>query len=223
MNDERKQLELALDMALEDPAEADLRALWQHFEQASATLSTQERLQLGSQAIRCLADIYQTKANELLDDWEYAYDPQDPNLPDDWLQGLVRKTQQVDLSELTAPVQRRPRRASGKMPPRAGSVVGEVPKANVLEMLDQVELETQKAEALAVAHEEKIEHWLDEIKGWFEQHPQPIPLRELQQTLGWPLVQLWLSLLLGGFRLEATGSSFYSSKILVSLVSDRSK
>lgn len=221
MNDESKQLELALDFALEDPAEADLRELWQQFEAASAQLSPQEQLRLGSQAVECLASIYQAKANWLLDDWEYAYNPQDPNLPGDWLQGLVRQTQQVDLSDLTAPVQRRPRgRTSKKQDQGHDTVVGEVPKANLLEMLDQVELETQKAAALSVAHEERIQDWVSEIQAWFEQHPQPIPLLELQRNLGWPLIQLWLSLLLGGFQLETTEPSFYSSQILVSSLAE---
>ncbi|MDB9526481.1 hypothetical protein PN498_10815 [Oscillatoria sp. CS-180] len=217
MNDESKQLELALDLALDDPAEADLSELWQQFEVASAQLSTQERLRLGSQAIECLARIYRAKANWLLDDWEYAYDPQDPNLPGDWLQGLVRQTQQVDLSDLTAPAQRRSRtNTSKKHRPGQDTVVGEVSKANLLEMLDQVELETRKTAALAVAHEERVQEWVSEIQAWFEQYPQPIPLLDLQQNLGWPLIQLWLSLLLGGFQLETTEPSFYSSRILVS-------
>ena len=83
-------------------------------------------------------------------------------------------------------------------------------------MLEQVDRETQKATALSVAHEESIEDWVGAIAVWFEEHPQPIPLAQLRKQMGWPLVQLWLSLLLGGFRLEAIGENFYSAQILVS-------
>jgi len=216
MNHQPEQLELALEDAAETPAIADLKALCQQFEAASSQLSIQEQLALGSQVFERLAAIYQAKAEWLLEDWENAHNPQDPNVPEGWLQGFVRQSQHVYLSDLTAPVQRRPRTASGKTKKASGTVVGEVPKGNVLKMLDEVELAEQKAAAIAVAHEERIEDWVAEIHAWFNQRPQPIPLLDLQQALDWPLIQLWLSLLLGGFKLEAIDSSFYSLQILVS-------
>ncbi|NEQ48263.1 MAG: hypothetical protein F6K00_33900 [Leptolyngbya sp. SIOISBB] len=216
MNQPPKQLELALEDAAETPAIADLKALCQQFEVASSQLSVQEQLTLGSQVFERLAEIYQAKAEWLLEDWENTHDPQDPNVPGDWLQGFVRQSQHVDLSDLIAPVQRRPRTASGKPKQPQGTVVGEVPKENVLKMLDEVELAEQKAVAIAVAHEERIETWVADIHAWFEVHPHPIPLLDLRQALDWPLVQLWLSLLLGGFELEAIEPSFYSLQILVS-------
>ncbi|MEM6426845.1 MAG: hypothetical protein AAF728_17060 [Cyanobacteria bacterium P01_D01_bin.128] len=216
MNHQPEQLELALDDAVETPAIADLKALCQQFEAASAQLSVQEQLTLGSQVFECLAEIYQAKAEWLLEDWENAHNPQDPNVPGDWLQGFVRQSQHVDLSDLTAPVQRRPRTASGKTKKPSGTVVSEVPKENVLKMLDEVELAEQKAAAIAVAHEERIEDWVADIHAWFQVHPHPIPLLDLRQALDWPLVQLWLSLLLGGFELKAIEPSFYSLQILVS-------
>ncbi|WP_204138946.1 hypothetical protein [Halomicronema sp. CCY15110] len=216
MNHQPEQLELALEDAAETPAIADLKVLCQQFEAASAQLSVQEQLTLGSRVFERLAEIYQAKADWLLEDWENAHNPQDPNVPGGWLQGFVRQSQHVDLSDLTAPVQRRPRTASGKTKKPSGTVVGEVPKENVLKMLDEVELAEQKIAAIAVAHEERIEDWVAEIHAWFNQHPQPISLLDLQQALNWPLIQLWLSLLLGGFKLEAIDSSFYSLQILVS-------
>ena len=216
MNNEPEQLELALEDAAETPAIADLKALCQQFEAASSQLSVQEQLAMGSRVFECLAEIYQAKAEWLLEDWENAHDPHDPNVPGDWLQGFVRQSQHIDLSELTAPVQRRPRTASGKQKKQQGTVVVEVPKENLLKMLDEVALEEQKAAAIAVAHEERVADWVAEIHGWFALHPAPIELLELRQALHWPLVQLWLSLLLGGFQLEATEPSFYSAQILVS-------
>lgn len=214
-----RQLELDLDLALESAAEspvlANLRDLWQQFEPVLAQLSVQEQLRLGSQVIERLAGIHQAKANFLFENWENTYDPQDPNLPGDWLQGLVRHTQHVDFSELTAPAQRRPRSKDSKPELSQDLVVGEVPKADLLQLLDTVEAESQKAAALAVAHEERIQDWVAEIHQWFELSPQPILLLELQQQLSWPLVQLWLSLLLGGFQLEATDPQFYSACIVV--------
>ncbi len=215
-----KQLELELELALEDAAEmpvfADLHALWQQVEPVMRQLSLREQLRLGGAVIDQLAELHRAKAECLLEEWENTFNPKDPLLPADWLQGLVRQTQHVDVSDLTAPVQRRPRGASKKGLSDKDTVVREVPKASVLQMLEQVELETQKAAALSVAHEESIEAWVGAIAAWFEQHPQPISLVQLRQQMGWPLVQLWLSLLLGGFRLEANDDQFYSVHILVS-------
>lgn len=214
-----KQLELELELVLEDaaamPALANLHDLWQQVEPVIAELSVQDQLRLGGLVLDQLAELHRAKAEFLLEDWENTYNPQDPALPSDWLQGLVRQTQHVDVSELTAPVRRRPRGKSPKVSSENNTIVGEVSKANLLSMLDQVDQETQKAAVLSVAHEESVQAWVATIAQWFEDHPQPIPLLQLQKILKWSLVQLWLSLLLGGFRLEAADDNFYSSLIVV--------
>lgn len=215
-----EQLELELNLVLQDAAEtpaiANLNVLWQQLEPVLVQLPLQERLRLGSQVIEQLAAIHQAKADVLFNDWENTYDPQDPLVSGDWLQGLVRQTQHLDLSELTAPLQRRPRSKTDKSESALETVVSEVPKANLLQMLDQVEADDQKAAALAIAHEERVQEWVGEIHQWFEQHPEPIELLQFQRQLQWPLVQLWMSLLLGEFRLESIEPDFYSSRIQVS-------
>lgn len=215
-----EQLELELNLALQDAAETpaivNLDVLWQQLEPVLLQLPLQEQLRLGSQVIEQLAGIHQAKADALFDDWENAYDPQDPLVSGDWLQGLVRQSQHLDLSELTAPRRGRPRAKTTKPESVPETIVGEVPKANVLQMLDQVEAEDQKVAILAIAHEERVQEWVSEINQWFEQHPEPIELMQFQRQLQWPLVQLWLSLLLGGFRLEPIDSDFYSARIQVS-------
>jgi len=214
-----KQLELDLELVLEDAAEspaiADLADLWQQIEPLLAQLSVQEQLRCGGSVIDQLAALHQTRANLLLDDWENTYDPQDPTLPGDWLQGFVRQSQHVDLSTLTAPAKRRPKGVSSSPKSTAETVVSEVSKADLLRMLDQVEEAAQKAAVLSVAHEENIQEWVAILSQWFADHPYPIRLCHLQHQLRWPLVQLWLSLLLGGFGLTTEDSAFYSSAILV--------
>jgi hypothetical protein len=220
-----KQLELELELVLEDAAEnpllADVHSLWQQIEPFWAQLAIQEQLQLGGRAIEQLAELHWSKAQSLLDDWESTHDPQDPALPSDWLQGLVRQTQHVDLSELTAPVKRKHKAKPTDPKSDEETVVGTVPKENILKMLDQVELAEQKAASLAVAHEERVQDWVAEITVWFQTNPQPIYLLQLREQLGWPLVQLWLCLLLGGFKLEVVDQYFYSLNILVSTASSK--
>jgi hypothetical protein len=185
MNFDRLELELNLVLqdAAETPAVADLTVLWQQLEPVLVQLPLQEQLRLGSQVIEQLAAIYQAKATVLFDDWENAYDPQDPLVSGDWFQGLVRQTQHLDLSELTAPPQRRPRAKTARSESIQETVVGEVPKANLLQMLDQVEADEQKAVALKIAHEERVQEWVSEIHQWFERYPKPIEILQFQRQL----------------------------------------
>ena len=214
-----RQLELELELTLEDAAEmpalANLHNLWQQMEPVIAELPVRDQLRVGGVVLDQLAELHRAKAELLLEDWENRHNPQDPALPNDWLQGLVRQTQYVDFSELTAPVKRRPRGKASKVSSEGNTIVGEVSKVNLLKMLDQVDQETQKIEALSVAHEESVQAWVAAIAEWFKHHPQPISLLQLQKILQWSLVKLWLSLLLGGFRLETMNDEFYSSLILV--------
>lgn len=209
------QLEETLEEATENPSLANIKQIWQQLEPALTQLGLHEQLSLGGKAIEQLAKIYHSKAQWLLEEWEHTYNPQDPEVPSDWLQGFVKQSQQLDLSNLTAP-NTRPRKQKPSRPKDNDSLVGQVPKENILDMLDQVEAEEQKAKALAVAHEENIQTWVAELSDWFQQNPQTISLLQLRHQLDWPLIQLWLSLLLGGFKIEAMGSEFYSHQILVS-------
>jgi hypothetical protein len=211
----------ALQAAATVPTQANLTALWQCFEQAMATLSVGDQLRLGGEVISQLADLHQAKAQAWLAAWEAIADPQDPQLTADWLQGLVRQSQSLDLSALTAPPLRR--RRSTEPPGPQDSTVGAVAKETLLTWVDeQAALEAARAMAaepqgiIAIAHAENIGAWVTTLHEWFDHHPHPIPLLQLQQQLGWPLVKLWLSLLLGDFALEPLGDDFYGGNILVS-------
>lgn len=220
----QEALNQALEDAAETPALADFQSLWQEVECVLNQLPTHDKLRIGGAIIEQLAAVYQAKAEKLLDDWENAYHPQDPCLPMDWLQGLVRQSQYVDLTDLTGPIQRRARGKNERNVSTTSSVVEAVPKENILDMLNQVDADTQKRTILSIAHEEDIKAWVTAIAQWFEHSPQPIPLLTLQQNLNWPLVQLWISLLLGNFDLQTmvelgndhAEEHFYSPHIMVS-------
>lgn len=193
------------------PEQVDLALLWQQWEPVLATLAPYEQLALGGTLIERLAELHHAKAEALFDQWQAVYDPQEPTLEPDWLQGLVRSSQQVSLGELVAPVRRR-RSALEPESTEAESLVAAVDKAQVLAMVDDLEAAQQIG---AIAHDESVGVWVGCLQGWFEQYPDPIELRQLQAGLGWPLVQLWLALLLGGFELRPVGQGFYTTAIWV--------
>jgi hypothetical protein len=66
-----------------------------------------------------------------------------------------------------------------------------------------------------VAYDESVSVWVEQIREWFEAHPEAIEVRQIQAQLGWPLVQVWLGLLLGGFRLAPGEGEFYARPIWV--------
>jgi hypothetical protein len=66
-----------------------------------------------------------------------------------------------------------------------------------------------------VAHDEAVGVWVEQLRAWFAANPEAIEVRHLQAQLDWPLVQVWLGLLLGGFRLEPGAGEFYARPIWV--------
>lgn len=209
------QLELDLEATFEAAAVApqtvSLVQVLQQFEQALADLPHAEQLRLGAILISQLAQIYEAKADWLLEAWEDAYNPQPPIFSEDWLRGLVRQEQQVDVSMFTAPVTRRSRSNPLDLADE-DSVAETVDKAKVLAMVDQITAEEKAHEALMTAHEENISGWIAAIMDWMNQQSvAEISLVDLHRSLDMPLVQLWLALLLGNFSLEQRGE-FYSTE-----------
>jgi len=71
-------------------------------------------------------------------------------------------------------------------------------------------------QALALAHDEDVSVWVGAIaQRMAEQQVSTAPLVELQQSMGMPLIQLWLALLLGGFTLQQRGEFYETEQIWV--------
>jgi hypothetical protein len=203
-------LETALNAAFVAPETANLSQIWQSIEPVLISLDLHEQLAVGGAVIERLATLHQAKAEALFEQWQAVYDPEDPTLAQDWLKGLVRSSQQLDTESIVAP----PTRQRTKSEPvhDEDSVVATVDKANLLAMVDEMESGQQ---AISVAHDESVGAWVEQLRVWFEANPEAIELRQLQAQLDWPLVQVWLGLLLGGFRLEPGGGEFYARPIWV--------
>jgi len=224
------QLELdlwqQLEAATQQPESADLRQLWQGLEQAIASVPRQQQLPMAATAIAQIIEVFTLRADWLLSALEVKDSSQGPVLPKDFLDGWLRQSMTVDLSDLKeegfvmepVPRQRRsPHLTSGE------SVAGAVDKDTLLEVFDtEIELvEAQAGEAsgvVSVAHTEDVTAWAGAIARWLQQRSstEPVSLLELQQGVGMPLVEVWLGLLLRneGIVLEQRGR-FYSPYIWV--------
>lgn len=203
-------LEIALNAALVDPETTNLGQLWQTIEPVLVGLEPHEQLAVGGTVIERLATLHQAKAEALFEQWQAVYDPEDPTLAQDWLRGLVRSSQQLDTEDMVALPTRQ--RIKAESVHEEDSVVANVDKATLLAMVDEMEAAQQ---AIAVAYDEAVGVWVEQIRVWFEANPEAIEVHHLQAQLDWPLVQVWLGLLLGDFRLEPGEGEFYVRPIWV--------
>ncbi len=206
-------LEVAFDEASEVPEEADLLSLWAQFEGELAGLPQREHLRVAGDILVKLAELCETKSNVLWEDWQDAHNAEGPVMGEGWLQGVTRQTQELDFSEL---VQRSYR--SGDLPNEnkadEDSIAGNVEKLSVLDMIDALEDDDLKSQALAVSHAENVSDWVKALAD--KQSESPQRLVELQQQLQMPLIEVWIAALLGGFSLEQRGSFYQTQEVWVS-------
>ena len=213
-----RQLELNLEVAFEEAAEvpekADVLSLWAQFEGELAGLEQRDRLRVAGDILVQLAGLCEAKADLLWEDWQDAHNAEGPVMDGDWLQGLTRQTQELDFSELV----HRSYHTSSEQPNAdktdEDSVAGDVEKLSVLDMIDALEDDDLKSQALAVSHAENVSDWVKAITN--KQSDSPQRLVDLQQQLKMPLIEVWIAVLLGGFPLEQRGSFYQTQEVWVS-------
>ena len=206
-------LEFALDEASEAPERADVLRLWELFEGELAELGQRDRLRVAGDVLMQLAGLCEAKSEVLWEDWQDAHNAEGPVMDGDWLQGITRQTQELDFSDL---VQRSYQTGDLADEDKADedSVVGDVEKASVMEMLDELEDTDLKRQALAVSHAENVSDWVQALS--MAQTRSPQRLVDVQQQLKMPLIEVWIAALLGGFAVEQRGSFYDTQEVWVS-------
>ena len=212
-----RQLELNLDFALDEasevPEKADLIGIWSQFENELAGLSQREHLRVAGDILVRLAGLCEVKSDVLWEDWQDAHNAEGPVMDGDWLSGLTRQTQELDFSDL---VERSYRTGDPTDEDRADedSVVGDVEKLSVLDMIDSLDDADLKSQALAVSHSENVSEWVTALAA--KQMDSPQRLVDVQVQLGMPLIEVWIAALLGGFMMEQRGSFYQTQEVWVS-------
>ena len=211
-----RQLELNLEVALEEAAEipenVDVLSLWTQFEGELAGLEQRDRLRVAGDILVQLAGLCETKADLLWEDWQDAHNADGPVMDGDWLQGLTRRTQELDFSDL---VNRSyiSRDLPNEDKADEDSVAGDVEKLSVLGMIDALEDADLKSQALAVSHAENVSDWVQALTD--RQMDSPQRLIDLQQQLEMPLIEVWIAALLGGFPMEQRGSFYQTQEVWI--------
>lgn len=214
-----KQLEIPFEVYVQAartaPETTSVKSLWAMLESTLSGLSDEVQLQIGAQAIAHLAEIVESKAAYLLEEWEDRYIPCDlrePRLGADLLTEVLRQSMDLDLTE-TVQVYAPPPRQIHRYQDPIQSVVQEIEKADLLELLDGDT--SAYVETIAVAHDENASLWIGAIAHYLQTRPDVsnarISLLDLQQALNQPLIEVWLGLLLGeSLHLEQIDPDFYS-------------
>ena len=213
-----RQLELNLEVAFEEAAEvpetADVLSLWKQFEGELAGLEQRDHLRVAGDILVQLAGLCEAKADVLWEDWQDAHNAEGPVMEGDWLQGLTRQTQELDFSELV----KRSYRTSGDCLDEdktdEDSVAADVEKLSVLNMIDALEDDDLKSQALAVSHAENVSSWVEALAD--NQGESPQRLVDIQRQLKMPLIEVWIAALLGGFPMEQRGSFYQTQEVWVS-------
>jgi len=202
------QLELNLWAELED-----FQNLLDAVERVVSHLPESQQLRVAGDALLRIAELCESRAELLTTEWEEAY--RDPIVGQGFFAEMVRQTMAVDLSDLMEPLPvRKPRTKPEK---QSEVIVAMVEKEAVLAMVEQIEeeAEAQMQAVLRVAHSEDVSGWTGAIARWLERQPGEVSWGELESGLGMPWVEVWLGLLLGGFRVEQRGEFYQRETIWV--------
>lgn len=206
-------LELAIQQAIADPSSANLHQLLCRLEQMLIDLPQESQLQVAGTILAQLVDIYASRANRLLEEWEEKYNPAqgEPILTTELLHEVLRQTMTLNLDEVLDD----PPSWQGSSQP-SDSVAVTVDKSNLLEFLAQMDQEQAQQDALAIAHDEDISAWTRAIAYWMKEHQShDVSLLELQRSLQMPFIEIWLALLLGGYTIEQRGDFYQTEGVWV--------
>jgi hypothetical protein len=190
-----RQLELDLwgdlKTALTQPESANMELLWQGLDQAIAHQDSNEQLLVAGDAITQIVEVYVKRAKGILDSLEVTDSSDGPVLDQDFLSGLMRQSMTLDLSdlmeELTFEVE--------STPANVGSVISLIDRKEAKAIARKARAAMRKA-LKELAEQENIPKWQNAITQWINQHQsEKVSLLQLQQSLGMPLVEVWLGLL----------------------------
>jgi hypothetical protein len=180
-------------------------------------LDTRSQLRVAGDAVGQITDLFCDRSNLCFEQLQARANHGEPVMSDHAFDRYVRQSVVVDFEQFIQPLEALPR----KSPERTrddDSVVGSVDKEILLQVLEQEHLLSWEEEldlALSVAHTEDVTNWIEAITQCIARNCSPMRLIDLQTALPLPVVEIWLGLLLGSFKLEQRGSFYDSNEIWI--------
>jgi hypothetical protein len=139
-------------------------------------------------------------------------------MADDAFDRYVRQSMMVDFDQFIEPLQSLPRKIP-EQTKHGNSMVGAIDKEVLIQALEEeclLSLEEEFERAISTAHAEDVSSWIEAIVHCIANNSSPIRLIDLQKDLKLQIVETWLGLLLGDFKIEQRGSFYDSSEIWIS-------
>ena len=216
-----KQLELnlweAIASASQSPDEANLPIVFNLLDLALVELDTRSQLRVAGEAIGQITDLFCDRSNLCFELLQAHANHGEPVMSDHAFDRYVRQSVVVDFEQFIQPFEFLPRRSSEKVKD-GDSIVGAVDKEVLLQVLEQEHLLSWEEEldlALSIAHAEDVSTWVDAISVCLKSNAVPMRFIDLQNKLKLPIVEVWLGLLLGDFKLSQKGTFYDVDQIWV--------
>ena len=200
---EIEQLELdlwqSLEIATKFPQVAEFCHLCTALELELAERPVLEQLQVASNVIVQLSQIYAARVEILLSEWERRYNPTEPIVDIDRCIELFVQSQHLDVAELFEPPDtvNYPQQRQIPNPEKNSSVVGQVDKSILLQHLDDLvgeapiqSQEQQMQQIRELAHDEDVSAWTSAIAQFLSSRQvQSVRLLELVEGVQYPTVE----------------------------------
>lgn len=206
---------------------SEVEAVWRSIDQAIYELDTPKQIQLVGRAIEHLVELFVASSEQVFEELDATLTHDGPQMTIDQFLPYVRQGMEIDFSQFVCGFERDSERGqyASRMPQSQEldeeqtivAVVDAVTLADAVEGLESaVQEEIDLKKALELAHVEDVEGWTRTISVYFEHaQVQSVSLQVLQRSVDLPWIEVWLGLLLGGYRLERRGNDFYAGEIWV--------
>ncbi|MCA6622820.1 MAG: hypothetical protein IM542_09645, partial [Pseudanabaena sp. M165S2SP1A06QC] len=207
-----------LSTARQTPEDANLPMVFKLLDLTLFDLDTRSQLRIAGEAVCQITNLFCDRFSFLFEELHSRAVKGEPIMADDAFDRYVRQSMVVDFEQFIEPLQSLPR----KIPEQAkngNSIVGEIDKEILIQSLEQekmLSIEEEFEQAISTAHAEDISTWVKAIAHCITNNSSPMRLQDLQTALKLPIVEIWLGLLLGDFKLEQRGGFYNSREIWIS-------
>lgn len=217
-----KQLELdlwdVLATARQTTEDANLPMVFKLLDLTLVDLDTRSQLRIAGEAVCQIADLFCDRSNFLFEELHSRAVKGEPIMADDAFDRYVRQSMVVDFDQFIEPLQSLPRKIP-EQTKHGNSMVSAIDKEVLIQALEEeslLSLEEEFERAISTAHAEDVSAWVEAIAHCIASKFSPVRLIDLQAALPLPIVEIWLGLLLGNFKLEQRGRFYDSSEIWIS-------
>jgi hypothetical protein len=215
-----KQLQSALAQAIADPRSTDFDALWVLLLEVLAPLPPRQQFEIAGDVLLQMADILWRRAEVLL----LGHQPESAEaiahrLTRELIEPFTR-TMQLNTANFVKPKPQRKQKVRAISP--NDSIVGEVDKTVLLNVLDQVadddtdsyDIDDACQDPINLSHDEAIGQWAGDLIDYLTD--RPLSLLDLGDRAQMPLVQVWITVLLDEqFDIQQRGDFYQTETVMV--------